>query len=286
VLFRYVLSIDVKDLSSGYRLYRRAAIASLKLESSTYAILQEILVRAHCEGFSVREIPFHYRPRRHGSTHARLLRFGMEYLAVLPRMWLLRNSISSADYDMRAFDSRIPLQRWWQRQRYRIILGFIGDHLRVLDAGCGSTQIMNGAPQTVGMDVQMRKLRFMRRPGRSLVRASTFALPFKDAAFEVVISSQVVEHIPEDEVIFTELVRCIEPGGVLILGTPDYGSWQWPLIERIYGLVNPVGYADEHITHYTREGLFRRLEDMGLVIEDHAYILRGELIIKARKPRG
>jgi glycosyltransferase involved in cell wall biosynthesis len=282
--FRRALSLGVRDLSSGYRLYHRKAVSNLNLEFDTYAILQEILVKAYCEGYRVIEIPFHYLPRRHGATHARLWRFGRDYLVALGRMWRLRNSIASADYDMRAFRSRIPLQRWWQRRRYRIVLGFLGDRERVLDAGCGSSQILNGAPQIVGCDIQQRKLRFMRRQGRSLVNASTFALPFKDAAFEAVLSSQVIEHIPEDDAVFEELVRCIEPGGLLIVGTPDYGRWQWPLIERLYKIVKPNGYADEHISHYTFATLTERLTGMGLAIEDYAYILGAELVIKARKP--
>jgi len=282
--FRHILDVNVRDLSSGYRLYHRKAIAALDLKYATYAVLQEALIKAYCEGYKVAEVPFHYRPRRHGSTHAKLLRFGWVYLKALRSLWSLRNSVASADYDNRAFHSRIPLQRYWQRKRYAIILGYIGDKLRVFDAGCGSTQIMNGAPQIVGMDILRRKLRFMRRPGRLLVNGSTFALPFKDAAFEVVVSSQVIEHIPYSEDIFNELIRCIEPGGILILGTPDYGRWQWPLIEWFYARVKPTGYADEHITHYTLEKLKAILTEHGLQIEDYAYILGGELIIKARKP--
>ena len=217
-VFRGILDLPVHDLSSGFRLYHRKAVAALKLEFSTYAVLQEILVKAFCEGYQVKEIPFHYLPRRHGKTHARLLRFGRDYLVVLCKMWSLRNSIASADYDNRAFNGLVPLQRYWQRERYRIILGFLEDKLRVLDAGCGSTQILNGAPQIVGLDLQLRKLRFMRRRGRRLVNASTFALPFRDASFEVVISSEVIEHIEESDAIFAELVRCVEPGGALILG--------------------------------------------------------------------
>lgn len=282
--FSWLLDMPVRDLSSGFRLYHRRAIARLNLTFSTYAVLQEILVKAFCEGYRVQEVPFHYLPRRHGSTHARLLRFGRDYAVALWRMWQLRNSIESADYDARAFHSRIPLQRWWQRRRYGIILGYVGDSLRVLDAGCGSTQIMNGAPQIVGMDIQARKLRFMRRPGRNLVNGSTFALPFADESFEVVISSQVIEHIPEEDAIFRELVRVLEPGGTLILGTPDYGTWQWPLIEKLYAMAKPSGYADEHITHYTREKLTERLTAMGLKVEDSACIMRAELIMKVRKP--
>ena len=282
--FRTVLDLDIHDLSSGYRLYRRAAVCKLDLRHTTYAFLQETLVKAYCEGYQVREIPFHYLPRRHGNSHARLVRFARDYLVTLRDMWRLRNSIESADYDNRAFDSRIWLQRYWQRSRYRHIVRFTGDASRVLDAGCGSTQILNGVPQAVGMDILRRKLRFMRRPGRRLVAGSTDALPFADGAFEVVISSQVIEHIPEQDAVFEELVRCIEPGGKLILGTPDYGGWQWPLIEKAYAFFKPTGYAEEHITHYTFASLTERLEAMGLIIEDHAYIMKGELIILARKP--
>ncbi len=283
-VFRRILDIPVHDLSSGFRLYRRKAVAALNLQFSSYAVLQEILVKAFCEGYRVKEIPFHYLPRRHGKTHARLIRFGIDYLNVLYKMWKLRNSIDSADYDSRAFNGFIPLQRYWQRKRYHIILRYLGDALRVLDAGCGSTQILEGAPQIIGMDVLVRKLRFMRRPGRKLVQASTFALPFKDASFHVVISSEVIEHVSESEALFDELARCIEPGGLLILGTPDYGRWQWPIIEWLYGHLKPSGYADEHITHYSFARLKHHLDRLGFTLEDHAYILGAELIVKARKP--
>jgi ubiquinone/menaquinone biosynthesis C-methylase UbiE len=283
-VFRRILSLPVRDMSSGFRLYHREAIASLRIKHSTYAVLQEILTKAYCEGYQIAEIPFHYMPRRRGRSHARLVRFGRDYLSVLWEMWKVRNSIRSADYDWRAFHSRIPFQRWWQRKRYQTILGYIGDRLEVLDVGCGSTQILNGAPQTVGVDVLHSKLRFMRRPGRRLVNAGAEALPFQSDAFQVVICSQVIEHLPQGDDVFLELIRVLKPGGSLILGTPDYGSWQWPIIEKIYDFVNPSGYAEEHITHYTRMGLFGRMRSLGLYVKDYEYICHGELIIHAQKP--
>lgn len=282
--FRRLLDLPVRDLSSGYRLYRRTAVASLAPKMTSYAVLQEILVKAYCEGYDIREIPMHYTAAAGGRGNAGRLALGFDYVRTLRAMWRLRNSVESCDYDTRAFYSSIPLQRYWQRRRYAIILSYIGDAGRVLDAGCGSTQILNGAPQVVGMDPQRRKLRFMQVPGRRLVNGSTFALPFRSEAFDAVISSQVIEHLPPDPVIFDELVRCLRPGGALVLGTVDYGGWQWPLIERAYGLAKPTGYADEHITHYTRDSLFALLERRGLKVLEHRYILGGEIIIKARKP--
>lgn len=281
--FRVALDLPIRDLSSGYRLYRRTAIESLRIESTSYAVLQEILIKAYCEGFAIVEIPMHYVPgARDAQWRARAL-LGRDYLRTFARMWTLRNSVDSCDYDTRAFFSKIPLQRYWQRRRYSIITGYIGHAARVLDAGCGSTQILNGRPQIIGIDPQRRKLRYMRAPGRRLVNASTFALPFRDGAFDVVVSSQVVEHLPQDPVIFSELVRCVRPGGALVLGTVDYGGWQWPLIERAYALAKPTGYAHEHITHYTRDSLFALLRNHGLDVVDHQYILGGEIVIKALK---
>ena len=59
----------------------------------------------------------------------------------------------------------------------------------------------------------------------------------------------------------------LQPGGLLILGTPDYGTVGWRTIEPLYGFFAPGGYKDEHITHYTREGLVALCRDWGFALE-------------------
>ena len=282
--FQLVLSMPVRDMSSGFRAYHRKSIAAIPVEMESFAFLQEILLKAYMRGYRILEIPFHYRPRSDGASKARIIAFGLQYLRLTGRMWALRNSVDSADYDTRAFYGRIPLQRWWQRRRYEIIMEMVGNSLAVLDVGCGSGQLLNGLPQTIGLDPQLNKLLFMRAPGRLLLRGSVFEIPFQDESFETVVCSQVIEHLPKDDRIIEQLVRCIAPGGQLILGTVDYGGWQWPLIEKIYGFVHPGGYAHEHITHYTTEMLMRELTARNLTVESIQYIARAEIIIKARKP--
>ena len=46
----------------------------------------------------------------------------------------------------------------------------------------------------------------------------------------------------------------------------------------------PGGYADEHISHYTRKGLLEEFARRGYAHEATRYILRGELILAFRKP--
>jgi dolichol-phosphate mannosyltransferase len=284
-LFSRGLDVPVRDLSSGFRLYRASTIREQPITSDGLDVLQQTVVQAFTEGWRVREVPFAYRASRRGLAHRRIAPVAWAWTTQFGRLWKRRNSILAADYDDRAHDSRIPLQRYWQRQRHRHVLSLVAGEGRVLDVGCGSSRIIAGLPPgSVAADVLQRKLRYARRFGRALVRASGFALPFADASFPCVLCSQVIEHVPKSSPILDELVRVLAPGGRLVLGTPDYANWQWVYIEKLYGLV-PGGYKDEHISHYTNRELVAVMEGRGLRFEEERYILRGELIQAYRKPR-
>ncbi len=283
VVLRRVLSMLVRDLSSGYRLYRRDVLANLELTSTNFEVLEEILVKACANGFSIVEVPFTYFPRGAGRSHAKLVSFGWKILRSSIPLWKIRNSLDSADYDERAFDSLIPPQRYWQRRRHHITVLWARGAGRVLDVGCGSSLIVQSLNNVTGMDYNYAKLRFLCRHEIPLVNASAFALPFKDGSFDCVISQEVIGHLPYDESLFAEMRRVLRTGGRLILGTPDYSTIGWRIIEPLYGFVMPGGYKDEHITHYSQEELREILPRHGFVVEEAAYIARSELILRCRK---
>ncbi|TMC40755.1 MAG: glycosyltransferase [Chloroflexi bacterium] len=277
------LSLPVHDLSSGFRLYRQAVLRELDLKATDFDVLEEILIRALAAGYRVHEVPFRYRARLAGRSHARLFKFAISYLRTFVAMWRLRNSIASSDYDARAYDSVIPLQRYWQRGRYQVITRLAGGFHNVLDVGCGSSKIIGAIPGMIGLDIQLQKLRYAGRYGNALVHGSIFELPFADGSFDCVICSEVVEHIPAQEKPFDELARVLKTGGRLILGTPDYDQWQWRTLEWLYGHLAPGGYADEHITHYSRTNLSAYLQGKGFAIEGVEYVGSSEMIFSLRK---
>lgn len=281
------LSLPARDLSSGFRLYKSDLLATRSCGGRDFDIVPELLVRLYSDGWRIKEIPFEYAPRRHGSSNARVVAFGLAYLRTFWTLWKLRNSILSADYDDRAYDSRIPLQRYWQRNRYRHVTELAAGQGPVLDVGCGSSRIIEALPPgSVALDVEARKLRHSRKFNQFLVRGSAFSLPFADGSFPCVVSSQVIEHVPRESPMLSELCRVLAPGGRLVLGTPDYDRWEWVWIEKLYGWAAPGAYADEHITHYTRRQLIDLFEKLGYSHEGTRYILRGELIMAFRKPEG
>lgn len=99
--------------------------------------------------------------------------------------------------------------------------------LRVLDFGCGSGVLLDclaGARVRAGVDVSQEALsRARARCGRDvfLVRVGIHgALPFADETFHLAVSTEVLEHVPDERLVLGEIARVLRPGGRLILTTP------------------------------------------------------------------
>lgn len=64
-----------------------------------------------------------------------------------------------------------------------------------------------------------------RTPPPGTLQASALALPFRDASFDVVYSSNVIEHVPEPWTLADEAMRVLKPGGLAFL---SYTLWWGP----------------------------------------------------------
>lgn len=281
--FRKLLSLPVYDISSGYRLYRMDALKAIDLRSGGFDVLEEILIKLYISGYSIKEVPFIYRPRNNARKNMLSARLSFAFLSTLYKMWKLRNTILACDYDGRAYNSLIFLQRYWQRMRHAIIVKQAYQLDFILDAGCGSSHILNTLPHAVGMDVDFKKLRYMRKYEIPLCCASAFSLPFKDETFDGVICSEVIEHIEKNETLWKEFYRVLKPGGTFLLGTPDYNSKIWVFIEALYKKLSPGGYADEHISHYTKKEIIETAGRHGFTFQNIDTICKSEMIARFTK---
>jgi len=124
-------------------------------------------------------------------------------------------------------------ERFYQpsfRGMYDRFSDMVHEYVRVgdvmLDAGCGSGRVFQygfGAgerPRLIaGVDVyaEMRGNRNV----DAAARADLAALPFRDGAFDIAISSHVAEHLTRPDRVFGELGRVLRPGGVLLVLTPN-----------------------------------------------------------------
>jgi SAM-dependent methyltransferase len=92
-------------------------------------------------------------------------------------------------------------------------------------------------------------------------RGDALRLPFGDGAFDRVIASEVLEHIPDDQTAMAELTRVLRPGGTMAVTVPRCGPEfvNWALSDEYHNV--PGG----HVRIYRRSQLLGRLEATGLV---------------------
>lgn len=91
---------------------------------------------------------------------------------------------------------------------------------RVLDVGCGTGRnlaLFGNGVRAIGLDPCSQSLRKARRraPGVPLVRARAEALPFRDGAFDAVVSGLVFCSVSDVPRALAEVRRVLRPGGVL-----------------------------------------------------------------------
>jgi SAM-dependent methyltransferase len=99
------------------------------------------------------------------------------------------------------------------------------------------------------------------------VQGDALALPFADGAFDRVICSEVLEHIPDDRAAMAELTRVLRPGGTMAITVPRFGPElvNWALSDEYHNV--PGG----HIRIYRRSVLEERLRASGLEVLGHHY---------------
>lgn len=157
------------------------------------------------------------------------------------------------------------------------LAGFAREHptgraLRLLDAGVGRGRTLRYLAPTgaaarfsaVGIDLDPRVRERVHDAARwRLLRADLDRpLPFRDAAFDVVVCEQVLEHLHDPHDALREMVRCLRPGGLLIVGVPVFPPGVAWLRTHLQGLRR----ADGHHTHvgtWTAGALERLLRSTG-----------------------
>jgi SAM-dependent methyltransferase len=139
-----------------------------------------------------------------------------------------------------------------------------------LDAAAGRSAGSGGLASTgtvVGVDVAQAALQRARarHPGLKFALASIDgALPFDDGSFDVVWSSEVIEHVADTARWLSEIRRVLVPRGRLLLTTPSHGRLRLAIggIERYS---EPLG---DHLHLYTARSLRELLIEFGFDVSE------------------
>jgi len=181
-------------------------------------------------------------------------------------------------------EARLMLQRKCFPRLEECTLGAIraalAERLRnggtVLDAGCSSgTWILQSFKSRLRFLVGTDICQPVDLPNMPLVLADLSHAPFADAAFDLIVCYNVIEHLPQPERAFVQFARMLKVGGALVFKTPSLHA---PLIvlsrftphvmhQRLKKSLAGAGEVDVFPTYYrcnTPEHLDQSLRAAGL----------------------
>lgn len=101
---------------------------------------------------------------------------------------------------------------------------------KVLDYGCGDGQVVklmrDAGLDAYGCDVFFEGADFSPKADpEHLLRMDGNRIPFPDGSFDAVVSNQVIEHVPDLDLVNAEIARVLKPGGRCLHVFPHRGVW-------------------------------------------------------------
>ncbi|PIR87906.1 MAG: hypothetical protein COU10_02005 [Candidatus Harrisonbacteria bacterium CG10_big_fil_rev_8_21_14_0_10_45_28] len=135
---------------------------------------------------------------------------------------------------------------------------------RILDIGCGPGFLLydlkKAGAQGTGLEISKVLVSFGRKElgldiGEGTLENSNLSL----ANFDIIVCSNLVEHLPDPTGFFSRLARVLAPSGIVYISTPNYDA------TREYGNNWPGFYKDfEHIFYFNRNSLTFALSRLDL----------------------
>jgi SAM-dependent methyltransferase len=149
---------------------------------------------------------------------------------------------------------------------------------RALNAGAGEglysplIRRHSGAKALFEFDLAVPPLAIARRAGGRRFSASLTHIPLATASISLAVCTEVLEHVPDDELAVRELSRVLQPGGALVLSVPT----------------PPAVFDPAHVREgYTADQLRTLFGRHGLEIVDARYCMHGvfQAVLKYWRPR-
>jgi len=130
--------------------------------------------------------------------------------------------------------------------------------LRILDIGSGGSSYHRFFPNRFSIDID---------PARAPdIVADAHDLPLKDEEFELILCTEVLEHVMDPKKVISEMWRVLKPGGKVILTT----RFVYPL--------HDIPHDYWRFTKYGLHELFRGWEVLELMGETHNFSTIGALL--------
>lgn len=135
--------------------------------------------------------------------------------------------------------------------RYQQVVSLIPKKkdLKILDIGCGDGVLLSLIPKgkKFGVDLDKDSLNYARNQVKGkFIRAQATKLPFSNNFFDIVVTTELIEHLVKPKRLISEAARVLKRGGKIIITTPK---------RQPNGLTDPL-----HVQEFFGEELINLLQ--------------------------
>lgn len=125
---------------------------------------------------------------------------------------------------------------WWGEHihRYEVATTYVEQRMKILDLACGNgfgtaKLFQYGGVSVIGGDISQEAVNYcvlkysqsIRTGKLEFRKMDATRLDFEDAAFDMVVSFETLEHVQQAEQVIREFCRVLRPNGILLLSTPN-----------------------------------------------------------------
>lgn len=162
----------------------------------------------------------------------------------------------------------------------------------LLDVGCGLgylTEMLGQGFTRVGLEYDIHALKVNhKRSLRNMVQGNISQLPFKEQRFDVIVCSEVLEHLPDgmDSKALKEMARLLKPGGRLLITVPALEGIRAESALRNLGHDDPSGGEYHYRIGYSwqdMETMIAHIPGLKLKEKRYAMFLFSELFMDLLK---
>lgn len=311
-LCRLLLKIPY-DTQCGLKLCRRAVAEEVfeYVVTDGFSFDTEFMVQAERHGYRVHEVAVTWIFDRNTPFKASFLLWRMlgDLLAIKLRAMKASfgnrkdmvgalnfyNSVSG-DVRWRASQSLLlPRRLWYKIKDDRIFdsieaVGRQAKNLRILDVGCGSGILLNrlwlnGYHDVHGIDISFPAVEFANKIlGHKLVlwADASKPLPFESGTFDVLVASEVIEHLPDFEAALLEFHRILKKKGCLLITAPRPGI-RWDLLEVIWSRLRHEQLEFDHAPLSPTRTMWGLVKSGFTVRKFEPFLFGCELFVEAEK---
>ena len=172
-------------------------------------------------------------------------------------------------YSSSSFNRLVEVEagHWWFRSRNRILLWVLKKYAGIfesfLEIGCGTGFVLQAVQEHFPLAV-LQALEYFeegleharkRVPSADFIQQDARKMTYNER-FDCIGAFDVIEHIEEDELVFSNLFRALKNGGTLLVTVPQH-RWLWSAVDE----------RACHKRRYIRSELIKKVEQSGLKVE-------------------